>query len=576
MISTQSIRKLRSDYADGSLTVDILLDHVVAQADACDPAIWIHRLSREELQAYAERLSGREGLPLYGVPFAIKDNIDLEGVPTTAGCPEFAYTPIKSATVVAKLIEAGAIPIGKTNLDQFATGLAGVRSPYGIPGNAIDPNNVPGGSSSGSAVAVAKGLVTFSLGTDTAGSGRVPAALNKLVGLKPTCGRLSTHGVVPACRTLDCVSIFAQTNADAYEVLRAAEGFDHKDPYSRRLPISLPPVPKSPRVATPRPTDLEFFGNTASEQAFAEACEKMVSLGWTLTEVDFRPFLEVARLLYEGPWVAERYAAIRAFIEGKPHALHRVTREIIGEGDQILAVDAFESFYQLQARRRELEPFWESFDMLVTPTVGTTYSIAEVEADPIQLNSNLGYYTNFVNLLDMAAVAVPASVVDNGNPFGITLSAPAFHDLQLLCLADQIHGIQPSAIPDRLDHCLLAVCGTHLQGLPLHHQLTDLGATFVERTTTSPHYRLYALPNTTPPKPGLLRDETGAGESIEIEIYALTKEAFGHFVSQIPSPLGIGRIETASGDSVSGFLCEPFAIRAAKELTKLRSWRNYR
>ncbi len=576
MISTQSIRKLRSDYADGSLTVDTLLDHVVAQADACDPSIWIYRLSREELQAYAERLSGREGLPLYGVPFAIKDNIDLEGVPTTAGCPEFAYTPTKSATVVAKLIEAGAIPIGKTNLDQFATGLVGVRSPYGIPGNAIDPDNVPGGSSSGSAVAVAKGLVTFSLGTDTAGSGRVPAALNKLVGLKPTCGRLSTHGVVPACRTLDCVSIFAQTNADAYEVLRAAEGFDHKDPYSRRLPISLPPVPKSPRVATPRPRDLEFFGNTASEQAFTETCEKMVSLGWTLTEVDFRPFLEVARLLYEGPWVAERYAAIRAFIEGKPQALHRVTREIIGKGDQILAVDAFESFYQLQARRRELEPFWESFDMLVTPTVGTTYSIAEVEADPIQLNSNLGYYTNFVNLLDMAAVAVPASVVDNGNPFGITLSAPAFHDLQLLCLADQIQGIQSFAIPDRLDHCLLAVCGAHLQGLPLHHQLTDLGGTFVERTTTSPHYRLYALPNTTPLKPGLLRDETGAGESIEIEIYALTKEAFGHFVSQIPSPLGIGRIETASGDSVSGFLCEPFAIREAKELTKLRSWRNYR
>lgn len=576
MISTQSIRKLRSDYTDGSLTVDTLLDHVVAQANACDPAIWIYRLSREELQAYAERLSGREGLPLYGVPFAIKDNIDLEGVPTTAGCPEFAYTPTKSATVVAKLIEAGAIPIGKTNLDQFATGLVGVRSPYGIPGNAIDPDNVPGGSSSGSAVAVAKGLVTFSLGTDTAGSGRVPAALNKLVGLKPTCGRLSTHGVVPACRTLDCVSIFAQTNADAYEVLRAAEGFDHKDPYSRRLPISLPPVPKSPRVATPRPTDLEFFGNTASEQAFADTCEKMVSLGWTLTEVDFRPFLEVARLLYEGPWVAERYAAIRAFIEGKPQALHRVTREIIGQGDQILAVDAFESFYQLQAKRRELEPFWESFDMLVTPTVGTTYSIAEVEADPIQLNSNLGYYTNFVNLLDMAAVAVPASVLDNGNPFGITLSAPAFHDLQLLCLADQIHGIQPSEIPDRLDHCLLAVCGAHLQGLPLHHQLTDLGATFVERTTTSPHYRLYAIPNTTPPKPGLLRDETGAGKSIEIEIYALTREGFGHFVSQIPSPLGIGRIETASGDSVSGFLCEPFAIREAKEITKLRSWRNYR
>ena len=492
------ISELQAKYRSGEETLSALLDSIVARAGENDPAIWIHRLSREALQEYADRLQGQEDLPLYGVPFAVKDNIDLEGVPTTAGCPDYAYTPKRSATVVRQLIDAGAIPIGKTNLDQFATGLVGVRSPYGVPGNAFDPSLIPGGSSSGSAIAVAKGLVCFSLGTDTAGSGRVPAALNNLVGLKPTCGLLSTAGVVPACRTLDCVSIFARDAADAQAVLVAAQGFDPEDPYSRHASPKLLGPTDALRIAIPQGKDLEFFGDRHSEQAFQVACDRMVGLGWTLHEIDFAPFLETARLLYEGPWVAERYAAIQSFIESQPESMHPVTRQIIEDGPNINAVETFQALYRLQDARRALEPFWEDVDLLATPTVGTSYTIEELRSDPIQLNSNLGYYTDFMNLLDLSAIAVPGEIMENGRPFGITLSAPAFQEARLLeagaCFQQRSEPVAPME-----DHrCLLAVCGAHLQGLPLHHQLTDLGAQFVERTETSENYRLYALPNTTP------------------------------------------------------------------------------
>ncbi|MFT4639267.1 MAG: allophanate hydrolase [Verrucomicrobiales bacterium] len=552
-----TINELRRAYAVGTVTVDEVLDYVMAQADAADPVIWIHRLTREELQVYADRPTRNGDLPLYGIPFAIKDNIDLAGVPTTAACPEYAYTPSESATVVRRLIDAGAIPIGKTNLDQFATGLVGVRSPYGVSGNAFDADYTPGGSSAGSAIAAAKGLVSFSQGTDTAGSGRVPAAFNNLVGLKPSCGRLSNFGVVPACRTLDCVSIFANTAADAEAVLKQAEGLDAKDAYSRQVPNALPPALRMPRVAIPRPEDLKFFGNAAYERAFKDACEAMKQLGWTVTEIDFSPFLETARLLYEGPWVAERYTAIRDFITAKPEALHPVTLAIIGKGADLGADETFEAMYRLEALRVQMAKTWTDYDIIVTPTAGTTYRIDEVEADPIQTNSNLGYYTNHMNLLDLSAVAVPARMLDNGMPFGITLSAPAWHDERLLDFAERFH----QAVAPR--SCRIAVCGAHLEGLPLHHQLTELGATFVECTNTASSYRLFALPKTAPPKPGLIRDETDKGGPIEIEIYALTPENFGKFVHQIPSPLGIGKIETASGQYVSGFLCESFALSGA-------------
>lgn len=572
-----TISQLQSDLRSGKETLATLLDLITDRADREDPAIWIHRLTREELQTYVDRIQGQEDLPLYGIPFAIKDNIDLEGVPTTAACPEFAYTPARSATVVQRLIEAGAIPIGKTNLDQFATGLVGVRSPYGVPGNAFDPKLIPGGSSSGSAVAVAKGLVSFALGTDTAGSGRVPAALNHLIGLKPTCGLLSTKGVVPACRTLDCVSIFATTVNDTHAVLQVAQGFDSQDPYSRP-PSPIPQTNPSPlRVAIPRRDQWEFFDDPHSKAAFQSFCERAAASDWTLTEIDFSPFLEIARLLYEGPWVAERYAAILPFIESHPDALHPTTRQIIENGRNFSAIEVYQAYYQLQRQRRALETFWDTADLLVTPTVGTTYTIEDVRHDPVRLNSNLGYYTNFMNLLDLAAIAVPASIMENGRPFGVTLAAPAFSEPILLQSAALLREESLASIHPPLHDlpCRLAVCGAHLHGLPLHHQLEDRGAVLVERTTTSPHYRLYALPNTSPAKPGMIRDESEQGGTIEIEIYALSTEAFGSFVSAIPAPLGIGRIETASGDNVSGFLCEPYALQGATEVTHLGSWRTY-
>lgn len=438
MIPTLEISALRRRYQSGELTPTQLVDALAARAGEGEPYnVWIRRLARDEMLAYAQVLEGRDpaGLPLYGIPFAIKDNIDLAGIPTTAGCPEYAYTPEKSATVVQRLIAAGAIPVGKTNLDQFATGLVGARSPYGPGRNAIDPAYISGGSSSGSAVAVALGLASFSLGTDTAGSGRVPAAFNNLVGLKPSCGVLSTSGVVPACRTLDCVSIFAKTPADAEAVFAVAQGFDAEDAYSRPVTRMAEPLPTTFRVGVPRPEQLAFFGNPDTPGLFETAVKRLHSLGGQIIEIDFQPFLDTARLLYEGPWVAERYAAIRDFIEHQPGSLFPVTRQIISGATRFSAADTFVALYKLKAMQRLTAPAWEGIDVLLTPTAGTIYTVPEVEADPVRTNSNLGYYTNFMNLLDLCAVAVPAGFQRNGLPFGVTLAAPAFSDAMLLDLA---------------------------------------------------------------------------------------------------------------------------------------------
>ena len=436
-----SLQSLRQRYLDGSLTPIALVDALDRVLSAEDTHhVWIRRLTRDEMMAYAVKLQGvvPDSLPLFGVPFAIKDNIDLAGIPTTAACPEFAYTPERSATVVQKLIDAGAIPVGKTNLDQFATGLVGARSPYGPGRNSINPDCISGGSSAGSAVAVALGMASFSLGTDTAGSGRVPAAFNNLVGHKPTCGLLSTLGVVPACRTLDCVSIFALNSEDAASVLAVASGYDEEDPFSR------PAVPGKPlgntfRFGVPREDQLEFFGNSETPQLFREAVRRMESLGGTPVTIDFAPFLETARLLYEGPWVAERYAAIREFIESRPEALFPVTRQIIGGASRFSAADAYAAHYRLKALQRKNSHVWGQIDVLVTPTAGTIYTLAEVEADPVRTNSNLGYYTNFMNLLDLSAIAVPAGFQANGLPFGVTLATPAFQDQALLKLGGRMH-----------------------------------------------------------------------------------------------------------------------------------------
>jgi allophanate hydrolase len=433
-----NIAELRARYLAKDLTPGALIEALDAQIGSEDPhCIWIRRLTKQEMMAYAQPLEGRDpaSLPLYGIPFAIKDNIDLAGIPTTAACPDYAYLPQRSATVVQKLIAAGAIPVGKTNLDQFATGLVGTRSPYGAGRNAYDADYISGGSSAGSAVAVALGQASFSLGTDTAGSGRVPAAFNNLVGLKPSCGVLSTTGVVPACRTLDCVSIFARTPADAEAVFAVAQGFDEEDAYSRRAEPGTQPLVARFRFGVPRPDQLQFFGNAETPALFDAAVLKLQALGGERIAIDFTPFLDTARLLYEGPWVAERYAAIRDFIENRPESLFPVTRQIISGATRFSAADTFSALYRLKAMQRRTAPVWNDIDILLTPTAGTIYTVAEVEADPVRTNSNLGYYTNFMNLLDLSAVAVPAGFQGNGLPFGVTLAAPAFGDGRLLELA---------------------------------------------------------------------------------------------------------------------------------------------
>jgi allophanate hydrolase len=529
------IADLRRGYQEGSLTPALVMQRLAAVADLAESQnIWVTRLSRDQVMRYVQALQGRsvDELPLYGIPFVIKDNIDLEGVPTTAGCPRYAYTPQRSAHVVQRLLDAGAIPLGKTNLDQFATGLVGVRSPYGACRNSINPAFIPGGSSSGSAVAVAAGIASFSLGTDTAGSGRVPAAFNNIIGLKPSVGRLSTHGVVPACRSLDCVSIFALTAEDAASVLGVAEGYDAEDPYSRKMTDASI---ASLRFGIPRREQLQFFGDTEYARLFEEAAGHLERLGGIRVEIDFAPFLEAARLLYEGPWVAERYAAIGAFMEKNPDALYPVTRQIIAGGQRPSAVDAFQGQYKLkELRRASEEGAWNEVDLILTPTAGTIYSIAAVEADPIRLNFTLGYYTNFMNFFHLAGVAVPAGFRADGLPFGVTLVGPRATDRALLSIGARLHRacvstlgalnrpvpaapIPPSeAQSPRLapGYSGLAVCGAHMTGLPLNHQLRDRGGYLLRTARTAPRYRLFALPGGPPHRPGLTRVATG-GAAIE-------------------------------------------------------------
>jgi allophanate hydrolase len=601
---TLLIASLLEGYRARRFTPVAVMEQVLANiARSPERGAWITRLPRERVLEYANALAGRDPdpLPLYGIPFAIKDNIDLEGVPTTAGCPDFAYTPDRSAFVVRKLIEAGAIPIGKTNLDQFATGLVGTRSPYGAARNSFDPDFISGGSSSGSAVAVAMGLVSFSLGTDTAGSGRVPAAFNNIVGLKATCGALSTSGVVPACRSLDCVSIFTLTGADAARVFAVAAAFDAEDPYSRVLGGGATAASGVPfRFGVPRAGQLEFFGDGEYARLFAAAVSRLESLGGRRVEVDFEPFLATARLLYEGPWVTERYCAVGDFLERHPDSVHPVTRQIVAGGRNASAADAFRAQYRLMELRRAAERAWADLDVLVTPTAGTIYRIEAVAADPIRLNSNLGYYTNFVNLLDLAAIAVPAGFRSDGLPFGVTLVGRAGSDAQLLALAGDLHhatpvalgalsvGVPPAESTDatsrvnaaacRADtgRILVAVCGAHMEGLPLNQQLTSRDAVLVSRTRTAPHYRLFALPGGPPYRPGLVKvaDAVG-GAAIEVEVWSVPAARLGSFVAGIPAPLGIGRVELESGTQVSGFVCESYATAGATDITGLGGWRRY-
>ena len=583
---TATIGTLLAAHAAGKPLTATLEDTYARIEKHNDPALFIATRPKPEALAIAERVqaSGPKGKPLYGVPFVVKDNIDVAGLATTAACPAFAYRPGKSAFVVERLERAGAIVIGKTNLDQFATGLVGVRSPYGIPRNALRADLIPGGSSSGSATAVGAGLVPFSLGTDTAGSGRVPAAFNGIVGLKPSLGALSASGVVPACRTLDTVSIFALNVADAFAVFQATCAFDEKDAYCRPFPPpALSALPGGIRLGVPRADQRLFFDDKDASAAFSQDLALAESLGARIVEFDFEPFAEVARALYEGPWVAERYAAVKSLIESHPEALHPITRAIIEGARKFDAVAAFEAFYRLADQKRKTSRVWSEFDAMLVPTAPRPYTIAEVEADPIRLNSRLGTYTNFVNLLDLCAIAVPSSLRADGLPSSVTLIAPAGADGLIAGVAAAIQarsGVsasQPTQAksPSRSDRIEIAVVGAHLLGLPLNRELIELGASFSREVETTPDYRLFALTGSNPAKPGLLRVGEGAGAAIKAELWTLDPAGFGAFVAKIPAPLGIGTIRLKDGGSVKGFLVEAEAVKAAEDISRFGGWRAY-
>ena len=591
------LQTLSSSYAAGRWSVKEVVDAVLRRIAACpDRAIFIDLLPAPAIDEQINRVtqSGKSpaDLPLYGVPFAVKDNIDVAGRPTTAACPAFAYVPRRSATVVEKLRDAGAILIGKTNLDQFATGLVGVRSPYGICVNPFDSRYIVGGSSSGSAVAVARGLVSFALGTDTAGSGRVPAAFNNIVGLKPSRGLLSNAGVVPACQSLDCVSVFALTCGDAWRVTQCARGFDPADPYSRG-PEDFPPSPTKPvlRFGVPKAQQLNFFGNSEVQSLFEAAISRMRTMGGIEVAVDCQPFFDAGRLLYDGPWLAERYGGLKEFLSGHRNDVLSVISAILDGASRFDAASAFDGFHRMAELIQAARKIWERIDVLLLPTAGTIYRIEQVQNDPIGLNKNLGLYTSFANLMDLCAVAVPAGFGASGLPAGISLIAPAGHDGYLAEIAGKLHGFSnttlgatgrpmPAAVEPlgeksvKRDSVLLAVVGAHLSGQPLNGQLTSRGATLVRACRTWPCYRLFALAGTKPPKPGLVKTVEG-GAAIEVEVWELNAQSFGSFVAEVPPPMVIGTLQLDDGTFVKGFLCEPYSTANSADITSYGGWRAY-
>lgn len=554
----------------------------IASYDAIQPQAWIERLSDEALKADAatidRRIADGETLPLAGVPFAVKDNIDVAGLPTTAACPEYAYMPERSAAVVAKLQEAGAICVGKTNLDQFATGLVGTRSPYGAPRCVFNRDYISGGSSSGSAVVVAAGLVPFALGTDTAGSGRVPAAINGCVGFKPSKGRWSTSGLVPACRSLDCISVFTGNAEDAALIDSVVAGYDDGDPFSRSLADTAFSNAEV-ILGIPLPGQLEFYGDRESAALFEAAVDRYRSLGAQIEEIDITPLIEAAELLYGGPWVAERYAAVGDFIDRHPDAVDPTVGTIIRNGRLYSAADTFRGIYALRTLRRMADDIWAKVDALILPTTPTIYSVLEVLEQPFRRNSHMGYYTAAINLLDMCAVALPAGFRQNKTGFGISLIGPAFADASVLalgknyCDTTQISHPPLDVTPPK-ETVLLAVVGAHLEGMPLNWQLTSRKARLVEKTATAPAYKLYCLANSVPPKPALIHIGDG-GSKIEVEIYEMPVTEFGRFVTYVTPPLAIGTVTLENLTEVKGFVAEPRAVDNARDISEFGGWRKF-
>ncbi|MWV17879.1 allophanate hydrolase [Pseudomonas sp. L-22-4S-12] len=585
---------LKTAYSDGSLTPRQLIAALHEQATALNPEfnLFIHLLSVEQLEPYLAALDDKSTaeLPLYGVPFAIKDNIDLAGIPTTAACPAFAYVPERSATVVEQLIALGAVPLGKTNLDQFATGLNGTRSPYGECRNSVHPDYPSGGSSAGSSLAVALSVASFALGTDTAGSGRVPAALNNLVGLKATKGLLSTAGVVPACRTLDCVTYFTATAAEASQLLALTARLDARDEYSRSNPLWN----DASAFGKPRtgfrfgvPAQLEFLGCAESPALFAQTIEQLKALGGEAMEIDFAPFLEAARLLYEGPWVAERYSVAGALIEQQPDAVLPVIKAVLEKAPGVSGVDTFRAQYRLQTLKAICDRLLAEVDCVLTPAYPRPVTLDELHAEPVKRNSDLGYYTNFMNMLDYAAVAVPSAFMQNGLPWGVTLFGRACTDQYLLSLADGLQrqtglplagertlDAQAPATLARNDRARVVVCGAHLDGLPLNWQLRQRGGRLLLATQSSPDYRLYALAGGPVQRPGMVRVAEG-GVAIAVEVWELPSAELGSFLTGIPAPLGLGKVQLADGSWETGFICEGYGLQGAEDITRFGGWKAY-
>jgi allophanate hydrolase len=608
------IRRLKSHFSeDPALLTRFLEDLGKRIEDYPDAAVWTSRVPWEQVLERAAGLlkawksGGFLRFPLFGIPFAVKDNIDTEGLDTTAACPAFAYRPETSASAVARLEAAGAILIGKTNMDQFATGLVGARSPYGTVRNPFHPAYIPGGSSSGSAVAVAAGLVSFALGTDTAGSGRVPAGFNNIVGLKPTKGVISAKGVFPACRSLDCVSVFALTCGDAFQVLEHCRGADPLDAFSRSVPAEkvrdsfafLPGKSGRFQFGVPDAKHLEFFGDSESESLFREAQDRLQAMGGVRVEIPFAPFAEAARLLYHGPWLAERQAAFGEFLDAHPGEVLPVIREVMAKAKSLNAVDGFKAYYRLRELRAQADSLFRGMDVLLVPTAPTQYTRDEVEAEPVELNTRLGRYTNFVNLLDLSALAVPSGRKDNGLPFGVTFIAPAFSEGRLASLGAEFHAAtglslgataQPvpslspappeaagsSEIPAHATPMRLAVAGLHLSGQPLNPQILDLGARLVGTWKTAPVYRVYALERPGRKFPGLVRVASGeGGGAVELEVWEMSPASLGRFMDNVKEPLCIGTVELETGEKVKGFLCEPSGVEGARDITAFGGWRAY-
>ena len=585
---------LKTAYEGGSLTPRQLILALREQAAVLNPEfkLFIHLLSVEELEPYLAALDGKSAadLPLFGVPFAIKDNIDLAGIPTTAACPAFAYTPERSATIVEQLLALGAVPLGKANLDQFATGLNGTRSPYGECRNSINPDYPSGGSSAGSSLAVALGVASFALGTDTAGSGRVPAALNNLVGLKASKGLISTAGVVPACRSLDCVTFFTASAREASQLLALTAKRDERDDYSRSNPLwndaSAFGVPRAGfRFGVPE--QLEFLGCTESPALFAATVVQLQALGGVPVSIDFTPFLQAARLLYAGPWVAERYLLAGPLIEQQPDAVLPVIKAVLAKAPAISAAETFAAQYQLQALKAICEQVMSDLDCVLTPAYPRPVTLNELHVEPVLRNSDLGYYTNFMNMLDYAAVAVPAGFMANALPWGVTLFGRVFTDQYLLSLADALQrqtelplcgqrslNLPAPSNPARHDMARVVVCGAHLDGLPLNWQLKQRGGRLVEATHSSPDYQLYALAGGPPFRPGMLRVAEG-GVAIEVEVWQLPSSELGSFLTGIPAPLGLGKVQLADGRWETGFICEPYGLEGAADISHFGGWRGY-